>query len=142
MDRKKTIDEIVEGVNSIKRKMAHEARCFFTNSEITQTQWMVVKFINEQESANIKDLAENLDVTSSAITQLADSLVKNGYLERSNDINDRRAIKLVLTEKAKKQLALNKSKFWQNFASMFEELSDHELEVYCEINKKIISNLK
>jgi len=103
---------------------------------------MVITFIHRRDNTNIKEIADNLNVTSSAATQLVDGLVKNGYLKRLSDENDRRAIKLILTEKTKKQAAEIKTKFRQKFASMFEVLNDKELAEYYKLNRKIISNLK
>ena len=141
-DRKKIIDDIIEDINSIKRKMGHEARSFFVNSEITNAQWIVVKAIRHLEGANIKEIADNLGVTSSAVTQLVDGLVKKGYLERGGETNDRRVMKLVLTDKTKEQAAEINNRFRRIFPEMFDSLNDEEVEEYLKLSRKIINNLK
>ena len=142
IDRKKVLDEIFDEITQIKRKMEQESRQFFVNSEITHAQWMVVRFIYQQDGANIKELADNLEVTSSAITQLVDGLVKKNYLERSHDETDRRVINLVLTKKREERLAEIKAHFVKKFAIMLDVMSDQELKIYGELNRKIIKNWK
>lgn len=142
IDRNAIISEIVDEITSIKRRMEQEMRCCALHSDLTYTQAMIVKFVNLREKANIKEIAENLGVTSSAATQQVDSMVINGYLTRVSDNNDRRIVNLVLTDKTQAFISEIKSKLREQFGVMFEALSDDELKQYAELNSKIIKNLK
>ena len=48
------------------------------------------------------DIADNLGVTRATITGLLDGLERDGYVERYQDNRDRRALKISLTDKARR----------------------------------------
>ena len=47
----------------------------------------------------MSDIGENLGVTNAAASQLIDRLVQHGYVERDEDLIDRRAKRIALTPK-------------------------------------------
>jgi DNA-binding MarR family transcriptional regulator len=69
---------------------------------------------DEDPGLRIVDLARELEVTASTLTQTTTSLFKLGYLERQPDPLDRRAIRLHLTE-AGKQKALAFREEFRNY---------------------------
>ncbi|NOZ62616.1 MAG: MarR family transcriptional regulator [Calditrichaeota bacterium] len=58
--------------------------------------------MNGFDSLTVNQLAHELNLTSSRITRITDSLVAKGYVLRETDSHDRRVYNLTLTEKGKK----------------------------------------
>jgi DNA-binding MarR family transcriptional regulator len=72
------------------------------HSKITMAKMRVVStvFRHSPRSIMLKDLAQELDVTPSAVSQTVDALVKDGMIERHRDENDRRAVAIRASKKA------------------------------------------
>jgi DNA-binding MarR family transcriptional regulator len=56
-------------------------------------------------ACGVSDVSAHLDVSAAAASQLVDKLVKDGYLARTEDQQDRRAKHLTLTEKGRQLVA-------------------------------------
>jgi MarR family transcriptional regulator, organic hydroperoxide resistance regulator len=69
---------------------------------ITIGQSFILLSLRERDEQNVKELAENLAIDSSAITGLVDRLEKADLVERRADERDRRALRIHLTDKGKK----------------------------------------
>jgi DNA-binding MarR family transcriptional regulator len=53
---------------------------------------------------SVSDISDELNVTNAAASQMLESLVQQGFIQRSEDPNDRRSKQIVLTEKGRKIL--------------------------------------
>ncbi|MCL4415075.1 MAG: MarR family transcriptional regulator [Actinobacteria bacterium] len=140
-DRKKLTEKILENINAIKRKIAAEMHIFFDEASITHSQWVVLYFIKKNKNINIKDLANLLGVTSSAATQIVDGLVNKGLLLRRRSPDDRRTLRIELSEKSKNQFDSIKNQSFKTLSSLFDVLDDDELLKYCELNNKIADKI-
>ncbi len=98
-------------------------------------------FVKKNRNINIKDLANLLGVTSSAATQIVDGLVNKGLLSRKRNPDDRRTLKIELSEKSKNQFDLVKDKSSKTLSSLFDVLDNDELSKYCELNSKIVNKI-
>lgn len=140
-DRRKLIEKILENIHAIKHEIASELRFFSTNTQITHSQWLVLHFVKSNGTINIKDLASLLDTTSSAATQIVGGLVNKGLLLRKRNPDDRRTLKIELSEKFKKQFDSIKNRSFKTLSSLFDALEDDELLKYCELSDKIASKI-
>ena len=66
---------------------------------ITIAQSFILFSLLESDGLNIKNLAERLNIDSSAITGLVDRLEKESLVERRVDAKDRRSFSIFLTNK-------------------------------------------
>jgi DNA-binding MarR family transcriptional regulator len=140
-DRKKLIEKSVESIYAIKSKIVAEMHLYFNVMQITHSQWLVLQLVKKNVNTSIKDLAGILGITSSATTQIVDSLVNKELLFRKRNPEDRRVIKVTLTEKSSIQLDSLKSKSFSTLASLFDALNDDELLKYCELSSKITGSI-
>lgn len=139
--RTESIEEIFETFHIIKHRLA-EGFVFPKDSPITPAQGFVLHFIAKSNGSSVKEIAEKMRVTSSAATQLIDVLVKNGFLERKEDTEDRRVALLTLSAEGKKKIAYTKKKGMEKMKELFNPLSDAEMETYLRLNRKIAQNLR
>lgn len=85
----------------------------------------------------IKQLAEELRVTSGAATQHVAALEKVGLLSRNMGPSDRREVIVEITTKGRDiSKKLSKAKD-QVFAELFGELSDSQLETFVKLVEKV-----
>jgi|GEM_PF-5804722 len=91
---------------------------------------------------HIKDIALLLAITSSAATQLVESLESGGYVTRKHSQQDRRVVDVLLTEKgrAKQQQILEARRKLIDMMTM--NLTEAEIHKLLRIQTKIITGLK
>jgi DNA-binding MarR family transcriptional regulator len=139
--RRKKVEEIVESFYSISHKISAEMYFNFEKGHITPSQWHVLHLAKKHKNISIKDLADLLEITSSAVTQIVDVLVNKGLLIRKSNPDDRRALELELSEKSKKQFESIKRKSFKIMESFFDVLDNDELSKYLELNSKIAGKI-
>jgi len=71
-------------------------------------------------------LSERLGVRQNALTQAADRLVKHGLAERLSDQNDRRVVRLRLTEMGAAWVRQRQERRHQHLAALWSELEESE----------------
>lgn len=100
MDEKK----LMEQFDKLNRKMQRHFASYFSDSQLTCIQGLVLDYIIVESSRRDvfpKDLEEFLEVKGSSVTSLINNLERGGYLRRESLATDGRYKKLVLTEKTK-----------------------------------------
>lgn len=97
----------------------------------------IVFTLLKQRECTMKELADAIDKDKSTTTGLVAKLIKLGYLEKSNDRNDRRVTIISLTEKGKliEETWFGISKKLRK--KIFNALSDKEIESVIQILLKL-----
>lgn len=103
---------------------------------LTGPQFQMLGLIYRSESCNVSYLSEKLDVKPSAITVMTDRLVQRGYIQRSHDKHDRRAVLLTVTELGADVYKEAGNRSREVLKSYLSNLSPHELEVLMGVIEK------
>jgi len=140
-NRKKMVEEITEALYSIRRKIASEMHHLSDEMQITHPQWIVLHHVKKRGMINIKDLANLLEITSSAATQIVDGLVKKELLLRKRNKEDRRILNIELSDMAISKFDSIKSTSFNTLSALFDVLDDKELKDYRDLNNKIASRI-
>lgn len=136
--REQFIEEILHSLHAIRNITKTRALHLGHQNHITHSQWFVLSMIQHFKKRSIKDIAEAMDMSSSAATQLVDGLVQSGYVIRQEDPKDRRSVQLELSSKGKKHIVATKKKRINEMAGIFDALTDKELEEFVRLHKKIL----
>lgn len=137
--REQLIEEILHSFHAIRNITKAKAASLGHQNHITHSQWFVLTMIDHFKKRSIKDIAQKLEMSSSAVTQLVDGLVKAGLITRQEDPKDRRLVQLDLSPKGKKHLVATKENRINEMAEIFDALNDRELEEFVRLHKKIQS---
>jgi DNA-binding MarR family transcriptional regulator len=70
-------------------------------TELPVSQLRCLRVVGYHEGLKMQDLAARMDVKLSALSQVVDRLVKKGMVERRPDAEDRRVVRLHLTDEAR-----------------------------------------
>ena len=132
-------EQIMENFHCGRRKMFSEGALGATDLGISFSQWRVLAFICAREQTPLKDIAESLGMSSSAATQIVDSLVEVGYAVRTVDPADRRISSIVLSPKAKKLFTAMKVKILERMKPLFSVLTNDELTTFVELSGKVFA---
>jgi DNA-binding MarR family transcriptional regulator len=90
-----------------------------------------------KEGISVKGLAEGTGVTPGAITQFVDTLVEKGLVAREGDPNDRRVVRIKLTDEAKNQFEKFRTEHLASMCRVFDVLTDDEIKQLITILTKI-----
>jgi len=140
-NRKQLIEEIIKSFRALKRKILSESQWGLEKCPITPAQAQLLFIVMRHQNISVKELAEKLSVSSSAVAQLIEDLAKEGYLIRKNNPKDHRLVQIAPSEKAIDQIKKFKSCFVKKIATLFDNLSDDELIQYNKLNKKILRKI-
>ena len=141
IQRKKQIEKLLGNIQSLKRKIFFGVACNLKNGHIPSSQWFVLQHLNKSEGTTLKELARSLSMTSSAATQLVEALVRKGYIIKKIGTNDRRELRLMLSDKSKKHIDELRSNRIQEMEHIFDVLTDDEFELYCHLCNKVAESL-
>jgi DNA-binding MarR family transcriptional regulator len=139
MKRDELTQEVIETLARCQRVSADST--LWQKIGLSHSQVGMLFMIHHRKDANVKQIAEHLGVTKSAITQLLDPLASKVFIERQNDPDDRRIVRFKLTEKGRKTLKeIHKQKF-AGIRSALDSLTIDELKTLAELHKKAAQNI-
>lgn len=116
----------------------------FAQYDFTAKQWFLMAVIGRffDTPPKLIDVSEWMGSSYQNIKQLALKLERIGFVKMERDINDRRAIRLALTEKCK-QFFLNHAPEDYNFINkMYQGFEPHDIVNFMNYFNKIINNIK
>jgi len=92
------------------------------------------------EKLTMKELAEKIDKDKSTVTALVDKLIKQGYVEKTRDIEDNRVVFVTLTENGKALKPMFDKISKDLLSIVYKDIPQDEREVLINTLKKIKNN--
>lgn len=92
------------------------------------------------EKLTMKELAEKIGKDKSTVTALVDKLIKQGYVEKTKDIEDNRVVFVSLTEKGKELKPMFEAISQRLLSIAYKGMSQNEKEELIKNLKKIKNN--
>lgn len=114
------------------KKVFYEHDISKLNLGINKTQTNILMFINENNEKSMSEISLMTGLEKSSFTRSIDYLVKNGFITRNPSENDRRIIKLSLTDKGIKAAKLIKNDFDMYLDSLISDFSKKEKDEFFE----------
>jgi DNA-binding MarR family transcriptional regulator len=108
-----------------------------SESRLTTIQLRTIMYISENGLVKPTEIAKYFSITPASVTSQIDNLVKEGWLERVYNKDDKRVIEVKLTGRAKKELPLEIEKLNKQSSWVFETLDKEEEKELLEILKKL-----
>ncbi len=93
---------------------------------LTFNETSLLFFVNANGKANVTTLAKYLDVSKSSVVEMIDKLVRNGFLERTKDVKDRRVTYVTITDKGRAVLETVREKYKETINKVLSEVNDME----------------
>ena len=69
--------------------------------DLTAVQGMVIRFLHDNDRLTSSELGKKTDLDSATLTGVLDRLEAGGFVERRQNLEDRRSIRIHLTEKGR-----------------------------------------
>jgi DNA-binding MarR family transcriptional regulator len=118
-----------------------EKKCF-SDSSMPPSHVRVIFYLLEFNSSPISQIAENLKISKPNMTPIIDNLINYGLVNRFTDPNDRRILRVELTDKALKILHNLRDSIRDSFAEKISPLSDDEIVMLDESIENLVFLLK
>lgn len=134
-------DAVSEIMPVIAREFFKREKSGFVKLNMTMPQFLVLVFLNKRGKASMSDMASGLGVTTAAMTGIVDRLVRDGFISREHDRDDRRVVNIELTSKGSKMVKAMIEKRKQMIASIFGALTQEERNQYLGILMRIRDGL-
>lgn len=115
---------------------------YLSEDNMTLSQWFLSTSIAQfGYSPTLKEVAESMSTSHQNVKQLALKLQKKGFLDIVKDEEDKRAIRLVLTQKSNDFWDERTDKDNQFLKELFEDLDEKELDIMYRSVYKIYDTL-
>ncbi len=88
------------------------------------------------------ELSRILDVPFSTATHLVDGFVKNGFAQRGDDPNDRRVVRVELTDSGRQLLEMVNDFVSQRIVRIMDAFTDEEQDQFIALVRKLVTVLE
>ena len=105
--------------------------------KLTGPQFYILKLLHTGGKSTVSGLAEEMAVKPSAITAMIDRLLKQEYVSRERDENDRRVVFIQITDTGNRILEETLQKRKKILVKYLSHLNREELESLLSIYEKI-----
>lgn len=137
-----TIDEITREISALIPKIARYAHSgSFAKIKVTPAQIIMLMSIHHHGQCKLRTLARERNISPPTVTGLIDRLVRDGYVRKAPDPEDRRATMVSLNKKGEDTVNRHLITIQDLWKNILTQLSQKEQEQYLKILKKIVSIL-
>lgn len=137
MHREELIEAIFANMQQMQRAGTHKFHELMGQMDISRSQMELLIIVKHQQPISVKRIAAEMHMTPGAVTQLLEGLVQKGYLDRSEDVHDRRITNITLAVTGKKKL----KELWEvrkiAVRKLMQTLDDEELAVMLRVQEKM-----
>jgi DNA-binding MarR family transcriptional regulator len=127
-------ERLDDSVIKIERSLRHVAfiikkrgRDILVDFGITTPQFAALLALRENPNITMGELCDKLFLACSTATDLVDRMEKNGFLERKRDSQDRRVIRLSISERGQQVISEVVAARRRYVSSILEKLDEEEI---------------
>ena len=108
-----------------------------SSEELSLQELKIVDYIGRCESCIMREISEYSKVAVSTMTGIIDKLEDKGLVKRERNDDDRRIVRVLLTNKGRKIYQSYVENYLELSRQMLQTLNADEQETYLELTKKI-----
>ncbi|MDA3957039.1 MarR family winged helix-turn-helix transcriptional regulator [Oceanispirochaeta sp.] len=142
MEEQNKSDIVVSTLRQIIRSIDLQSKKLTKRYGITGPQLIVLKEIHKSSDRPISAIAREVSLSQATVTSILDRLEQQGFAQRERSSQDKRKVKILLTEKSKMILDTNPSLFQEEFTDEFETLEEWEKHMIISSLQRMATMLK
>lgn len=135
MNRQQLLSQLIANFQNLYRGMLHKSDSH--QDGIPFGQKAALLSVSLYGTANVKQIAKTLHITSGAATQHVEALVKEGLVQRAVDPHDRRNVIITVSAKGKVLTRQLEQRRLEMMEELFSDITDQELVAYNNIMSKV-----
>lgn len=137
MDRTKYLDLYVEKF-FLHRKMWEAEWAKTQENGLSSNQAIMLMILNEKGPLQAKDFMGVLGLSSGGVTVISDKLAELGFIRKTKDDRDRRAVNLEITERGRERIPHLRQDWVQVMETIFSPLTDAEVAMLAQLFGKLV----
>lgn len=111
------------------------------SAELSMQELRTIKFIGDKEQCIMREISDHLMLAVSTLTAIIDKLVNKKFVIRYRPDEDRRIVKVQLTDKGRDIYNIDKEHHTHLSEGMLRYLNDDEQDMIINLLSKINSNI-
>lgn len=129
MEVDETLNKLL--VSLFQKLMEIEGKALITGEyeDITSNDMHIIEAVGIEEPRRMSEVARRMDVTTGTLTKAVDALDRKGYVERERDTEDKRVVKVILTDKGRRAYYHHENFHQQMIEHIKDGLSENEQKV-------------
>jgi DNA-binding MarR family transcriptional regulator len=108
-----------------------------SRGNVSFPQYCLLGFLATQENLTMSEIAQRMGHTTAAATGLVDRLEKLGHVKRTHGLDDRRKIRVQITQTGAALVAEVRDDMVSNLLKIMEHLNADEQRIWVQIYEKI-----
>ena len=127
MSKFESISQIISMNRNINRTLRHEFHGLMQDSGFTFPQLSVISILAKNGKQKVSDISERIGLSDSTVSGILDRLEQKGIIERKRNKDDRRVVKIYLSNGSQEICQEFHRKREEYFAHLLKELSEQEI---------------
>ncbi len=120
------------------RKMVNEG---LSSLDLSSSEGnILLHLFTQKDEVRQEDIVEELDISKPAVSRAIKSLEKKGYIRRNKDSSDRRASRILLTEKAKEIKPKVEHVYNEVYSIAAQGVSGEEITFFINLFSRVSDN--
>jgi len=141
MEEKKSISGLVDLIFSTSRLLKEKVKCEHKNLQLSFVNIGMLRYIEEHGNPTMKEIADHFLISAPSVTSMVEMLIKSDHLMRVTDPNDRRVVRVSMTENGKKEFERILENVKSKIGEVLNNLAKDDLEklnnILIELNKHL-----
>ncbi|NMB39112.1 MAG: MarR family transcriptional regulator [Firmicutes bacterium] len=118
---------ITDLLHNVKRSFEKLVKWYFNDYKLTLTQLSLVLLLKENGSLNVSSISKQMGLSKSTVSGIINRLEKMNIVTRTRSEEDRRVIRISLTDEVKNVCPSIENKLKEFIYHMFDGVSDDDL---------------
>ncbi len=136
--KEKLMVELIGSFHQLKKVAFENLKLSFSDKKLSPVHWRLLCLLKKTGEKHPGELASELGITPSAVSQYINGLLENKLVTIKVDKDDRRLRLVKLSGKGKSFLNSSRKKTRQAFELLFADLTEEEIETLLNIFRKIL----
>jgi len=141
-DARKDIDELLKTLIYLYTENRRVMKALAARASLTGPQLTVVKMLEHMGDLSLSELSDAIRAQNSTVTGIVDRMEREGIVERVRSTDDRRVVRIHLTDKGNKLASEIPIEPIGIFESALETLSPQELRDALKVAAKVTARIK
>ncbi len=139
-------ENLESSVVMLLHQIAHHGRNMFIDElgreKLALSHWMILDELGEKSAAaTMRELSEKVGMPPSSVTGLVDILVEQNSLERFNDPDDRRVVRVRLTSSGLEHVARIRAQLMNQYRMAMQDMTQAELELLSQMYQRMLKRM-
>src|SRR5699024_551633 len=140
MNRQNKLSEFEKTFWQVSRKMSYAWKAIYQD-KFPGSQSHIISLLNRDGQMKMSELAEAINLTPGAVTTSANHLIKNEYIERIQNQEDRRVVYLALTKKSTSTLSELQNEGQKIIQTIFKHATNDQLNMMTQLFQQANTNI-